>query len=101
MSNRLRLVLALHDHQPIGNFDGSIEQSYQDSYLPFLELFKKYDSLKIALHTSGSLMDWLEDHHPEYVDSLAELASSGRIEILGGPYYEPILAMIPSRDRIA
>ena len=100
MSNRLRLVLALHNHQPIGNFDGSIEQAYQDSYLPFLDLFKKYDSLKIALHTSGSLMDWLEEHHPEYVDSLAELASSGRIEILGGPYYEPILAMLPSRDRI-
>lgn len=100
MSKRLRFVLALHNHQPIGNFDGTIEQAYQDSYLPFLELFKKYDSLKIALHTSGSLMDWLEERHPEYVDSLAELASAGKVEILGGPYYEPILAMLPSRDRI-
>ena len=100
MSNRLKLVLALHNHQPIGNFDGSIEQAYQDSYLPFLNLFRKYESLKIVLHTSGSLMDWLEAQHPEYVDALSELASSGRIEILGGPYYEPILAMLPSRDRI-
>ena len=27
-------------------------------------------------------------------------STPGRIEILGGAYFEPILAMIPSRDRI-
>lgn len=100
MANRLRFVLALHNHQPIGNFDGTIEQAYMDSYLPFLELFERYDSLRIALHTSGSLMDWLADRHPEYLDKLAQLTAANRIEILGGPYYEPILAMLPSRDRI-
>ena len=45
-------------------------------------------------------MEWLAAHHPEYVDRLAELVEQGRIEILGGAYFEPILAMIPSRDRI-
>ena len=45
-------------------------------------------------------MEWLDGRHPEYVDRLAQLAGQGRIEILGGPFYEPILAMIPARDRI-
>ncbi|MCA9247343.1 MAG: DUF1926 domain-containing protein [Planctomycetales bacterium] len=100
MSSQIRFILALHNHQPVGNFDGVIEQSYQDSYLPFLDIFEQYESLRIALHTSGCLMEWLDANHPEYVDRLAGLVASGRIEIVGGPFYEPILTMIPSRDRI-
>jgi len=100
MNQPLRLILAIHNHQPIGNFDGVFEQAYQDSYRPFLEVFEQYERLRIALHTSGSLMEWLEAHHPEYADRLAGLVASGRIEILGGPFYEPILPMISPRDRV-
>lgn len=100
MANQIRLVLALHNHQPIGNFDHVFEQAYQDSYLPFLEVFGRFESLKMALHTSGSLIEWLEAHHPEYLDQLAELVAAKRVEIIGGAFYEPILAMISSRDRV-
>jgi alpha-amylase len=100
MPKPIRFVLALHNHQPIGNFDGVFEQAFQESYRPFLDLFERYESLRIAFHTSGPLMEWLEARHPEYLDRLAELVGLGRIEILGGAFYEPILAMIPSRDRI-
>ena len=100
MNHPLRLVLVFHNHQPIGNFDGVFEQAYQDSYLPFLDVFERYDNLRIAIHTSGSLMEWLDAHHPEYVDRLAALVAKGQLEIVGGAYFEPILAMIPSRDRI-
>ena len=100
MPNPIRLILALHNHQPVGNFEHVFQQAYEDSYLPFLEVFSRYRSLQIALHTSGSLMEWLDAVHPEYVDRLAELAGEGRIEIIGGAFFEPILAMIPSRDRI-
>ena len=64
MSPTLRLVLVLHNHQPVGNFDGVFEQAYQDSYRPFLDVFEQYDDLPIALHTSGSLMEWLDARHP-------------------------------------
>lgn len=100
MANRIRFILALHNHQPVGNFDHVIQQAFEDSYRPFLDLFAGYDSLKIALHTSGSLMEWLDAHQPEYVDRLAELVAAGRIEIIGGAFFEPILAMIPRRDRV-
>ena len=100
MPNPIRLILALHNHQPIGNFEHVFQQAYEDSYLPFLDVFSRYESLRIALHTSGSLMEWLDAVHPEYVDRLAELAAKGRIEIIGGAFFEPILAMIPSRDRV-
>ena len=100
MKNTLRLCIVLHNHQPVGNFDGVIEQAYQDSYLPFLDVFEPYEHLKLALHTSGPLMLWLADQHPEYLDRVKALVAAGRIEIVGGPFYEPILTMIPSRDRI-
>jgi hypothetical protein len=100
MNHPLRLVLVLHNHQPVGNFDGVFEQAFQDSYLPFLDVFERYEGLRIALHTSGSLMEWLDARHPEYVDRLGALVAMGRLEIVGGPYFEPILTMIPSRDRV-
>ena len=43
MPNRIRLILALHNHQPIGNFDHVFEQAFDDSYRPFLEVLSRYD----------------------------------------------------------
>lgn len=100
MTGRIRLVLALHDHQPIGNFDGVFEAAYQDSYAPFLDVLEKYPEIPVSLHTSGSLLEWLVDKHPEYIDRVRLLADRGQIEIIGGPFYEPILAGIPRCDRV-
>jgi len=100
MTPNVHLCLVLHNHQPIGNFDGVFEQAYQDSYLPFLEVFEPYERLNISLHTSGPLMMWLAERHPEYLDRLRLLVEADRVEIVGGPQYEPILTMLPRRDRI-
>lgn len=100
MSGRIRLALVLHNHQPIGNFGGVFEAAYRESYLPFLEVLSDYPSIPVTLHTSGSLMEWLAESKPEYIDRLRSLVERGQVEILGGPYYEPILASIPRRDRI-
>ena len=100
MTPHAHLCLVLHNHQPIGNFDGVFEEAYQDSYLPFLEVFEPYERLNLSLHTSGPLMLWLADRHPEYLDRIRLLVEAGRIEIIGGPQYEPIMTMLPRRDRI-
>lgn len=97
---QIHLCLVLHNHQPVGNFDNVFEAAYQDSYLPFLEVFEPYQDLKISLHTSGPLMQWLQTNHPEYLNRVAQLVEAGRIEIIGGAFYEPILPMIPKRDRV-
>jgi hypothetical protein len=101
MSAPVRLVFVLHDHQPVGNFDGVIEQAYLDSYRPFLDLLERHPGIRLAIHTSGPLAEWLDRHHPDYLDRLARLAAERQIEIVGGAFYEPVLAMLPARDRIA
>lgn len=100
MTQRVRLILTLHDHQPIGNFDGVFEASYRESYLPFLEVLERYPDIPVVLHTSGSLLEWLVDRHPEYIDRVRALVERDQVEIIGGPFFEPILASIPSRDRV-
>ncbi len=100
MSHNVSLCLVLHNHQPVGNFDEVIEQAYQDSYLPFLDVFEEYEPLHLSLHTSGPLLLWLVKHHPEYIERIRSLVAGERIEIIGGPFYEPILPMLPSQDRI-
>lgn len=100
MGCRLRLVLVIHNHQPVGNFEGVFEESYQNSYQPFLDVLSEYPDIPFSLHTSGSLMEWMVEAHPEYIDRVRGLAESGQVEILGGPFYEPILAGIPKSDRI-
>lgn len=100
MTQTIRFCLVLHNHQPIGNFDHIFEQAYEDSYRSFLDVLERYETLKLSLHTSGPLIEWLDQRHPEYLDRLAALVQAGRVEIIGGPFYEPILTMIPSRDRI-
>src|SRR6476660_6220534 len=95
----LRFVFGLHDHQPVGNFDGVFEQAYRDGYEPFLSLSERFPEIRISLHHSGCLLEWLVAHRPEYVARVRSLVQSGQVEILGGAFFEPILSMIPSWDR--
>jgi 4-alpha-glucanotransferase len=66
--------------------------------LPFFKLAAKYD-VKFATHFSGILLDWLEKNHPEQLAILKRMVASGQLEIISGGYYEPILAVIPDRDK--
>lgn len=100
MSGQVRLILTLHNHQPVGNFDGVFQSAFEDSYVPFLNVLQDFPDLPVVLHISGSLLDWLARNHPEYIVRVREFVRRGQIELLGGPYYEPILAAIPRRDRI-
>ncbi len=96
----VRLILALHDHQPVGNFGGVFEEAYRDAYLPFLEVMEDYADIPFVLHVSGPLLEWLVENRPEYVARVRSMAEAGRVEILGGGFFEPILTMIPHRDRV-
>ena len=101
MPPAVRFVFVIHDHQPIGNFDGVFAQAWKDAYDPFLDLLERHPGIRVAIHTSGPLAEWLDRHHPEYLDRLARLADERQIEIVGGAFYEPVLAMLPARDRIS
>jgi len=96
---KFELVLLIHAHQPVGNFDDVLERAYTDSYSPFIEVLARHPSIRLGLHYSGPLLEWLEAKHPEYFDRLRALVAAGQVEIVGGGFYEPILVTIPPEDR--
>jgi hypothetical protein len=97
---KFNLVLLIHAHQPIGNFDEVMERTYARSYLPFLNSLERHPYVRIGLHYSGSLLEWLAERHPEYLHQIATLAARGQVEVAGGGFYEPILITIPPEDQI-
>ncbi|HEY7585124.1 MAG TPA: alpha-amylase/4-alpha-glucanotransferase domain-containing protein [Candidatus Deferrimicrobiaceae bacterium] len=94
------LLLCLHNHQPVGNFDFVLEEACRNSYLPFLETLERFPGIRLTLHYSGFLLRWIADNSPEVLRLLREMVSRGQVEILGGGMYEPILALLPERDRL-
>ena len=94
-------AFCIHNHQPVGNFPHVLEDAYEKSYWPFLKLLSKYPSIRLTLHTSGFLLDWIAENHPGYIELLKTMVSSGQVEIMGGGYYEPVLSIIPECDRLA
>lgn len=93
------LVLIIHAHQPVGNFENVLEDCYLHSYEAFLSLIEKHPRIRLAIHYSGSLLLWIEKNHPDYFDRLRKLVASRQVELIGGGFFEPILISIPEPDR--
>ncbi len=95
----LNLALCLHNHQPVGNFDHIIENAYRQAYRPLLEAVARMPHVSLVLHYSGFLLSWLKNNHPETFDCIGDLVGDRRVELLTGGFYEPILPLIPDRDK--
>jgi hypothetical protein len=100
LMKKIKFAFAIHNHQPVGNFQHVFEYAYGHSYLPFLEILQRHPGFKISLHFSGILLEWVKEHHPELVQKLKGMIDKGQVEMLTGGYYEPILAVIPDEDKI-
>jgi 4-alpha-glucanotransferase len=96
---KFHLSLLLHAHQPVGNFEDVLERCYQRAYLPFVEHLEKHAGVRAALHYSGPLLAWIGKNHPEYFEQLRSLVKRKQVEMIGGGFYEPILAVIPQEDQ--
>jgi hypothetical protein len=97
---RLYLGLAIHNHQPVGNVHHVFESVYEQSYLPLLVALERHRRIRLSLHYSGCLLDWLREHRPEFLVRLKALAARGQVELMTGGYYEPILPAIPDADKL-
>ena len=96
---RRALLLCLHNHQPVGNFESVLGEACDRSYLPFLETLARFPAIRVTLHYSGFLLRWIAENRPGVFDLLRELVARGQVEILGGGMYEPVMSLLPERDR--
>ncbi|MFA7083210.1 MAG: alpha-amylase/4-alpha-glucanotransferase domain-containing protein [Arcobacteraceae bacterium] len=96
---KTNLLFGIHCHQPIDNFDSVVYEIIEKSYEPFFTILKQYPTFKCSVHFSGWLLEFIKKNRPSLFALIQEL--SPQLEFFTGGYYEPILASIPSCDRIA
>src|SRR5438270_1222880 len=100
-SKSIHLGLLFHNHQPVGNFPWVFQQVYEDAYLPMIDALERHPKVRLSLHYTGSLLDWMEEAHPEFLERITALVKRNQVEIVSGGYYEPILPSIPDTDKVA
>ncbi len=96
---KIKFVLGIHNHQPVGNFKWVFQKGYDVAYKPFLVTMLKHKNIKWNLHSSGMLWEFMLKEHPSYIKNIKNMISKGKLEIISGGYYEPILSVIPDYDR--
>ena len=100
MAPRISLALAIHNHQPVGNFGWVFAEVYDRAYLPLLESLERHPGRPAVAPLHGPLLEWLAAERPEFLARLGALAARQQVELLGGGLYEPILASLPEHDRV-
>ncbi|OGT02032.1 MAG: glycosyl hydrolase [Gallionellales bacterium RIFCSPLOWO2_02_58_13] len=100
MTQTVSLLFGVHAHQPVGNFPEVIDDAHLRCYRPFLRTLHRFPEFRFAVHFSGWLLDYLLKKFPEDMALLREMAARGQVELFGAGDTEPVLAVIPERDRI-
>ena len=96
----ISLALVLHNHQPVGNFEHVLDENHRLAYRPMLEALDRHPGIRVGLHYSGALLEWLRAERPDTVELICRLVERGQVELLGGGYYEPVLNALPDADRV-
>lgn len=100
MSEDLSFLFGIHNHQPAGNFESVVTDAVVRAYQPFLDVVRDVSDFPLTVHCSGTLLAFLRERARSTFDLLGSLVSSGRVELLTGGFYEPILPMLPDRDKV-
>lgn len=100
MAKTVALLLGVHAHQPVGNFESVLDDAHQRCYGPFIRVLHEYPDFHFAIHLSGWLLEYMLKHFAEDMALLREMVERGQAELFGAGFTEPVLASIPSVDRV-
>jgi hypothetical protein len=99
-TRRMSLALTFHNHQPVGNFGWVFADVFERAYEPMVDAIARHPGIRVGLHYTGPLLEWLRAERPEFIARVRGLVDRNQVEILGGGLYEPILPSLPEGDRI-
>lgn len=100
MTKTVALLLGVHAHQPVGNFESVLDDAHVRCYGPFLRVLYQYPAFRFAIHISGWLLEYMLEKYPEDMALLKEMVARDQAELFGAGFTEPVLASIPTRDRV-
>jgi hypothetical protein len=96
----LPFVFGLHLHQPLGNFDRVFAEHTDEVYLPLIDRLVERRIGPLTLHLSGPLLEWLEARSHQLLDRVGRAIVDGAVELVASGLYEPVLPVLPRRERI-
>jgi hypothetical protein len=97
---KAKLIFGTYNSQPPEEDNSVVEEYYQKAYKTFLTTLYNHSTIKLSMHYSGSLLEWIEEKHPEFISVLQEMINSKQVELLSGGYYDPALTLLPITDRV-
>ncbi len=78
------------------------EKVARKCYLPankmLLKMLKKYPEFKASFSITGTVLEQMELHMPEVLDSFKELVATGRIELLSETYYHSLSFLYSKKE---
>lgn len=77
-----------------------MESAYNECYLPMIEVMESHAGFRTGFHISGTLLEWFESNHPEYLEKVSLMCRRGQMELLTSGRYEPILPIFRRFDII-
>lgn len=94
------LVLCIANTQPPGTSGPEVRRACDRAYFPMLDLLEERPGLRVSMHWSGQLLEWMELHASERLEQLVKLVQGGRVEVLGGLHGGAVLPALPERDAV-
>src|SRR5881397_2437394 len=94
--DRLAFCFGVHNHQPIGNFDHVMVEATERAYRPFLERLDQRPEVRLSVHCTGSLLEWLRERSPRTFDLLGTVGARPRGMWLAERVWEPHLPRVLS-----
>jgi len=70
---KISFLMVIHNHQPSDNFGWVFEDAYNKAYKPFIDVLEKYPAVNVAIHYSGSLLEWLFKNKPQFISRVKSL----------------------------
>jgi len=96
----IKLIVGTVNSFPLGYTQEQIEELYAMHLRPVLKVLYAHPKIQASFYFSGIMLEWLENHHSEYISAMSDMFQQRRLELLGGGFYDPIFPIIPRQDRI-
>ncbi|MCB9778883.1 MAG: DUF1926 domain-containing protein [Alphaproteobacteria bacterium] len=94
----LNLSLVIHDQLAPGERESRVARAGRQAWRPLVECLVANAHMRVALHLSGALTEWLDAEEPSVLDALARLVERDQVEILSGSPVGAALQGLPERD---
>ncbi len=100
MRSSLHLACVLCFDQAFSASAVAMDRRFELSVEPLVRALEENDRLSLVVHLAGRLLEHAVAHRPQLLGRISALSQQGRLELLGGAFFSPVLGSIPERDAV-